>query len=316
MNILVMGAGAVGSIFGGFLAKAGHHVSLVGRKGHMAAIRERGLHIQGIWGEHLIRNLNTFTTTREVPSGHLDLVLITTKSYDTEEATRQALPLIAADTLLVSLQNGLGNIETISGIAGPHHVVGGRLIFGVEPVAEGRVKVTVYADKVMLGSPTGEVDFARIEGIAQAFTEAGIPTAATLEIERFIWGKMLYNCCLNALSALLEVTYGELSKHAATREIMTAIIVEVFAVAGRKGVTLAWCSPLEYERLLFGQLIPDTYSHHASMLYDVRRGKETEIDSLNGAIAKLGRESGVPTPANQMLTQLVKAKEEINRAKP
>jgi len=313
MNILVMGAGAVGSVFGGFLAKAGHRVCLVGRAGHMMAIQEQGLHISGIWGEHLVRNLEVFTTMADVPPEHFDLVLITTKSYDTEEATRQVLPLVSGDTLVVSLQNGLGNVEAISEIVGSHRVVGGMLIFGVELAAEGRVAVTVCADNVRLGSPAGKVDSTRVAGIAEAFSKAGVPTETTAEIERFIWGKVVYNCCLNALSALLEVSYGELSEHPEAREIIAAVIEEIFSIAREKGVVLAWNSPAEYQQHLFGRLIPDTYAHHASMLYDVKRGRRTEINSLNGAITELGTETGLPTPVNRVLTQLVKAKERTGR---
>jgi 2-dehydropantoate 2-reductase len=157
------------------------------------------------------------------------------------------------------------------------------------------------------------VDFTRLEAIASAFTQAGIPTEATHEIEQFIWGKVLYNCCLNPLSALLEVTYGELSEHPETRQIMTFVIEEIFAVAGAKGVVLAWGSPLEYQEILLGRLVPDTYAHHASMLQDVMRGNRTEIDALNGAIARLSEETGIPAPVNLMLTQLIKAKERIGR---
>lgn len=313
MNILVMGAGAVGSAVGGFLGQAGHRVALVGRGPHMAAIRERGLRIDGIWGEHLIRGLRTFTSVREVPREHFDLVLITTKSYDTGEAAKQVLPWLSEDSLVISLQNGLGNVETISEIVGDSRAVGGRLIFGIKIPEAGRVEITVYADKVMLGSPSHKVDFARLEAIAGAFTQAGIPTEATPEIEQFIWGKVFYNCCLNPLSALLEVTYGELSEHSETRQIMTSVIEEIFTVAGAKGLVLAWRSPLEYQGILFGRLIPDTYAHHASMLQDVMRGKKTEIDALNGAIARMGEETRIPTPVNLMLTQLVKVKERIGK---
>lgn len=313
MNVLVMGAGAVGSAVGGFLAQGGHRVALVGRDPHMAAIRERGLRIEGIWGKHLIRGLRTFTSTSEVPLEHFDLVLITTKSYDTGDAARQVLPWLSEDSLVISLQNGLGNVETISETVGHHRAIGGRLIFGIKIPEPGLAEITVYADKVMLGSPSHEVDLARLESIASSFTQAGIPAGATLEIEQFIWGKVFYNCCLNPLSALLEVTYGELIEHSETRQIMTAVIEEIFAVAGAKGVSLAWRSPLEYQEILFGRLIPDTYAHHASMLQDVMRGKRTEIDALNGAIARLGGETGVPTPVNVMLTYLVKVKEHIRR---
>jgi 2-dehydropantoate 2-reductase len=248
-----------------------------------------------------------------VPREHFDLVLITTKSYDTDEAARQVLAWLSEDSLVISLQNGLGNVETISRIVGDHRAVGGRLIFGIKIPEAGRAEITVYADKVMLGSPSHKVDFTRLEGIADAFTQAGIPTEATLDIEQFIWGKVFYNCCLNPLSALLEVTYGELSEHPETRQIMTSVIEEIFAVAGAKGVALAWRSPLEYQGILFGRLIPDTYAHHASMLQDVMRGKKTEIDALNGAIASLGEETGIPTPVNLMLTQLIRVKERVGK---
>jgi 2-dehydropantoate 2-reductase len=313
MNILVMGAGAVGSAVGGFLSKGGHRVSLVGRDPHMAAIRERGLRIEGIWGKHLIRGLRPFTSVHQVPGEHFDLVLVTTKSYDTGAAARQILPLLSADTFVLSLQNGLGNVETISEIVGDNRAVGGRLIFGIQIPEAGRAEITVYADKVMLGSPSHKVDFARLEEIAVAFTEAGIPTEATLEIGQFIWGKVFYNCCLNPLSALLEVTYGELSEHSETRQIMSSVIEEIFAVAGAKGVSLAWRSPPEYQEILFGRLIPDTYAHHASMLQDVMRGNRTEIDALNGAVARLGEEAGIPTPVNLTLTRLIKVKERVGK---
>jgi 2-dehydropantoate 2-reductase len=308
-NVLVMGAGAVGTAVGGFLARDGHRVTLVGRDPHMAAIRERGLRIEGIWGEHSVGGLRTFTGIGEVPRERFDLVLITTKSYDTGDAAKRVLPLLSEDSLVISLQNGLGNVETISAAVGPHRAVGGRLIFGIEIPEPGVARITVYADKVMLGSPSHQVDLARLESIAAAFTRAGIPTEATLTIDQFIWGKVLYNCSLNPLSALLEVNYGELIEHQETRRIMTVVIEEIFAVAAAKRVSLAWHSPPEYQKVLFGRLIPDTYAHHASMLQDVRRGKRTEIDALNGAIAGLGREAGVPTPVNLVLTDLVKVKE-------
>jgi 2-dehydropantoate 2-reductase len=288
-------------------------VTLVGRAPHVAAIQDQGLRIQGIWGEHLIDNLRTSTTTAEVPRDDWDLVLVTTKSYDTEDAVRDTLPLLSEKTLVISVQNGLGNVEAISRVVGDHRAAAARVIFGVEAVAPGRVEITVYADKVMLGSPSDGVDYRRIAETAGAIAQAGIPTEATTEIEKFIWGKVLYNCSLNALSAMLEVAYGALVEHVETREIMASVVEEIFAVAQKKGIALAWVSPAEYEKLLFERLIPDTYSHHASMLQDMSRGKRTEIDSMNGAITRLGEELGVPTPVNRMLTRLVKAKEQTRK---
>jgi len=310
MRVLVVGAGAIGSVFGGFLAKAGYQVSLVGRRRHMAAIADQGLRIGGIWGEHKVTNLATFVSTTDLPHQRFDLVLITTKSYDTGEALCEVYPLVSPDTVVISLQNGVGNVEAISGVVGPTRTLVGRVIFGVELHIPGQVEVTVYQDKVMLGSPTSAVAQERVEEIAQVFTEAGIPSEATTEITKYIWGKVLYNCCLNALSALLECNYGELMERGETRQIMSQVIAEVFAVAESEGVALMWQSPQEYERRLLDVLIPDTYAHHSSMLQDVRQGRRTEIDAMNGAIATLGRQVGLETPTNLLLTRLIKAKEQ------
>ncbi len=159
-----MGAGAVGTAVGGFLARDGHRVTLVGRDPHMAAIRKRGLRIEGIWGRHSIGGLRAFTGIGEVPRERFDLVLVTTKSYDTGDAAKQVLPLLSEDSLVISLQNGLGNVETISAVVGPHRAVGGRLIFGIEIPEPGVARITVYADKVMLGSPSHQVDLGAAGG--------------------------------------------------------------------------------------------------------------------------------------------------------
>lgn len=311
MRVLVMGAGAIGSVFGGLLAQAGHAVTLLGRAAHMEAIRAQGLAIGGIWGEHLVRSLVTVTSISELspPPPPFDAVLITTKSYDTEAAVCQALPFLGPSSLVVSLQNGLGNLETIAEIAGPERAVGGRVIFGVDLVEPGRVVVTVFGGDVMLGSP-GNADLGgRIKELASASSAAGIPTQATENIQGFIWGKVLYNGSLNALSALLGVPYGALLETEATRDLMTSLIRETFAVARAEGAPLPWDEPEQYRRALFEELIPATAAHFASTHADLRRGRRTEIDSLNGAVVRLGRLHGVPTPVNSTLTLLIAAAE-------
>lgn len=313
MRLLVAGAGAIGSVLGGFLALAGHDVALLGRERHMEAIRAHGLVIEGIWGDHLVSNLSTFTDVGGLPQRNWDLVVVATKSHDVPEASRQILPCLSDKTLVLCIQNGLGNLEAVSEIVGAQRAVGGRVIFGVEVVEPGRVTITVYADKVMMGGRRGCVDYQRVKEIAEAFNQAGIPAEATEEIDKYIWGKVLYNCCLNALSALLEVNYGELLEHQETRQIMNEVIVEIFEVARKKGVALAWDSPSDYQDVLFGRLIPDTYAHRASMLQDMLRGKRTEIDAMNGAVARLGEQLEVSTPVNSLLTRLIKAKERVRR---
>ncbi len=311
MKILVMGAGAIGSVFGGFLAKSGCDVYLIGREPYIRAIQDRGLKISGIWGDHLIRNFKSFTSAGDIDNNAFDVIFLSTKSFDTEESVRKILPLIGADTIIIALQNGLGNIDTIKRVSGKGQVLGARVIFGVELVEMGHFRVTVIADKVLIGSTEQDVPIQKIEEIASVIDRAGIPTAASTEIEKFMWMKVLYNCCLNATSALLDTCYGKLGDFEATREIIGAVIGEVLAVAKGRGVDTGFADRAAYEKFFYETLLPPTYAHHPSTLQDLKNGKKTEIDSLNGAIVRMGRELGIPTPVNWTLTQLIHGKENV-----
>jgi 2-dehydropantoate 2-reductase len=309
MKILVMGAGAIGSVFGGFLAENGNDVSFIGREQYIQAIKKEGLRISGIWGEHLVRNLQCFTSVSGISATNFDLILLSVKSFDTEETVKQVLPFVGPETMIVSLQNGLGNIETIAGLAGKEHTIGARVIFGVVLIEPGHFNITVSADKVLLGTISPTVPADKVTQIAAAINNAGITTAITSEIEKYIWIKVLYNCCLNAPSALLDTCYGKLGEFAATRKIIRSVITEVLAVAKECGIDMGFPDTASYEKLLYGQLLPTTYDHHASTLQDLKNGKKTEIEALNGAIVRLGKEKGIPTPVNWTLTQLIHGKE-------
>ena len=309
MNVLVMGAGAIGSAAGGMLARKGHRVHLIGRPAHMEAVRREDLLISGLWGQHRVRELAVHTSVTDVADEDLDLVLIATKTYDTLQAVAAVAPLTGSHTLVASLQNGLGNAEAIADRVGKERTLAARVMFGADISAPGKVEVTVQGGELMLGNPWGAVAPKRIESLAVAFSEAGVAALATEDIKGFLWGKLLYNCCLNPLSALLGVSYGRLGEMEPTRQAIAGVISEVFAVAGALGVKLFWSRPQEYKEVLFGQLVPITAAHYASMYADLQRGKRTEIDSLNGAVVRLGEEKGLATPLNLLLTRLVQARE-------
>lgn len=306
-----MGAGAIGSACGGMLARGRHRVHLVGRQAHMEAISRDGLHLSGLWGQHRVTNLVVHSRIEQVPALSWDLVLITPKAYDTAEAVAQVAALVAPGTLVASLQNGLGNVETIAAGVGRERTLGGRVMFGAELTA-GRVEVTVEGGELLLGSPWQVIPMERIQSVANAFSTAGLWSAATENITGFIWGKLLYNCCLNALSALLGVRYGWLAEVEATRAIMEQVMDEAFAVAQRHQVPLLWSNPQQYREAFYG-FMPATGAHYASTFTDLKQGKRTEIDYLNGAVWRLGQEAGVPTPVNEMLTRLVRARELLSR---
>jgi len=310
MRVLVFGAGAIGSVVGGMLARAGHDVVLIGRAPHVAAVRRKGLHITGIWGEHTVANLACYTSIDEMPGGAaagvFDLILVTVKSYDTPEAARTVKPLVRRGTLVLSLQNGCGNVETLEEIIGEEEVLGGRVIFGVELVEPGSVRVTVYAEEVLIGSRLRLVELDRLLEIAGAFTLAGIPAKPTQKISEHLWGKLLYNAALNPLGAILRRTYGELAENPYTREIMDCVISEIFAAAGAAGVELLWKEPEEFRTIFYEKLVPPTAAHYPSMMRDIELGRRTEIDALNGAVVRLARDAGVIAPVNLALTDQVK----------
>lgn len=314
MKFLVLGAGAIGSVFGGFLAKAGHDVFLVGRKPHIQAINEKGLLIDGIWGTYTVKNLKGYTCIEELAEkckGTFDIALLTVKSYDTETMLKELKKYSPDPPPVVSLQNGLGNIEKIQAYLGKEKTIGGRVIFGVEFIKPGHVRITVSADRTVIGGLKRGIERSFAEKVASVFTNAGIPADVTDEISRFLWGKVLYNCALNGLATLMNVNYGKLLSCNGTKQIMGNVIEEIFNVARAKNVSLDWKSPEEYKKLLFEELIPKTFEHHPSMLQDIRRGKKTEIDALNGAVVKMGEETGTELPFNWTITQLIKSKEMV-----
>ncbi len=315
MRILVMGAGAIGSVFGGLLARIGQDVTMIGRSQNMGAVQEHGVVISGIWGIHIIEDIATATRVEDIPAdSSFEAILITTKAYDTASAVESVLPFVGPDTLVVSLQNGLGNLETITRLVGPERAVGGRVIFGVDMVEPGHPHITVYGGEVLLGTPGGVITESLLK-LVDTITYAGIPTRAVDNIDAAIWGKALYNVSLNALSALLNVPYGALLNSDASRLLMETLINETFEVAHAANAPLLWRTTEEYRQVLFEELIPPTAAHYSSMHADLRKGKRTEIDSLNGAVLRLGWEHGIAAPVNATLTLLIKSAEGLTPPK-
>jgi len=306
MKILVYGAGAIGSVFGGFLSDGGHDVTLLGRRWHMERIEEDGLFISGIWGTKIVDNLKVATDFSDVKED-FDLILVTVKSYDTEKAGQDIKKILKEDTLVMNLQNGLGNSETLLKYIPEDRLITGRVIFGVE-IEPGMVEITVSADDTVLGT-LGSVPGTTLMRIVDIFSRAEIPCRTANDISKYLWGKTLYNCALNPLATLLEVPYGFLAENEYTIRIMDGVIDEIYEVGGKLGVEFDPDTPEEYKRVFYSRLIPVTAEHHASMLQDIRRGKKTEIDALCGAIVRYGEELNVKTPYNSFLTDLIKAKE-------
>ena len=307
--VLVAGAGALGSVIGGLLARAGSDVTLLGRSAHMSAIERDGLRIEGLFGEHRVRNLRCVTAL-DTPATPFAAVFLCVKSWDTGAMVRAVAPHLAADGVLVCAQNGLGNVEQASAVLGAERVLGARVIFGVEQPAPGLVRVTVFADPVLLGSL--DASQGRLRAAAQAWAarlaDAGIPALPTDTLRADLWAKVLYNAALNPLGALLSVPYGYLPDDPDTRVTMDAVIDEAFDVARRCEVELPWPDATAYREVFYGRLVPSTAEHRSSMLQALERGRPTEIDAINGYVAARGAALHVPAPVNATLTRLIRAR--------
>lgn len=310
-DYLIYGAGAIGSVLGGFLHKIGRRVTYAGRGEHFRVFSEKGLRITGIWGEHNVPAQEVRIHSLPVPKKQFSIILLCVKSKDTEAAAHLAGPLLKEDGIMVSMQNGLNNWEAIARQVGDDRTVGARVIFGAEILEPGHARVTVNADDVLLGEPFLPVNRRLLQALQEDLSLSGIPSRIVRrdDIWAAIWGKVLYNCSLNPLGALLEVAYGKLGENAETRGIIKVIIEEIFLVMRAKGVKVPYQDADEYYRYLMERQLPPTAGHRASMLQDILLGRQTEIDALNGAISQYARDYGISTPYNDLLTALIKFKE-------
>jgi len=190
-------------------------------------------------------------------------------------------------------------------------VLGARVIFGAELAAPGRVRVTVEAEPVRVGSadPGDAARTAAAAAWAEAFAAAGIPAEPTADLIAELWAKVFYNAALNPLGALLGVPYGYLADDPDARVLMDQAIDEAFAVARAAGVRLAWPDAAAYRMTFYERLVPPTAAHRSSMLQDLERGRPTEIDAINGAVWRRGRAHDIKTPVNATLTRLIHAVE-------
>jgi 2-dehydropantoate 2-reductase len=300
MNILVLGAGAVGLPVAARLSHVAG-VYAVCRAAHADVIRNNGFRLTGLWGDHTVR----FPCGEEPPDLDWDYIFITAKSIDTREVCRTYADIIGGRDV-VSLQNGIGNEEIISDYT--DRVIGGMIITGFAWKGPGAVHVTVEGGVMKLGRfPTGQDP--AVTALVSLVRDAGIPVEESHDIRSELWAKTLYNSALNPVGALMGVAYGQLtSPH--SWNVIRCITTEAFAVATAEGASFPWKTAGEYLSHLRDVQIPATAEHRSSMLQDLERGRSTEIGFLNGAVVERGALHGIPTPCNQCITDLIRFREE------
>ncbi|MGI9147368.1 MAG: ketopantoate reductase family protein [Chloroflexota bacterium] len=307
MKVAVVGAGGVGSVFGGRLAAAGHEVWLVHRRREVVeALRSHGLQLEAANGGHTERiALQATDSTSEI--GEVDLALILTKSTSTRAAAEASRCILGADSVALTLQNGLGNLEIMAEVLGSKRVLLGMTYAGASLVGPGRVRHTAIG-QTFVGEPTGQHSL-RADHVARTFSNAGMPTQATDRLWEMVWGKLVINAAMNATCALTGASGEAALRSGSASAWLDLVAEETAAVAAALGISLPYPDAAARVR----KHCQDVGQSKPSMLQDMERGRPTEIEAINGSIVREGARLGVPTPHNQALLLLVKAREEIQQ---
>ena len=293
MKIAIVGAGAMGSVYAGLFASAGHEVWAIDRwREHVEAIREKGLRVEGASGDRTVR-IHATTEPRE--AGPCDLVVLATKAMHVSQAAEALKPLLGAQTPVLSIQNGLGGPDAAASILGRERVmvgvVGG---FGASMKAPGHAHHNGM-ELVRLGEFGGPIT-ERLKKVEQVWSGAGFRVKVFDDIDKLVWEKLLCNCAYSGPCGIAECTVGEVMADPDLARVSAACATEGFEVARERKINLGFADPVAYVRD-FGSKIPHA---RPSVLLDLMAGRKSEIDVINGAI---------PRPVNQAVTQLVRAKE-------
>jgi len=313
MRTLLIGSGAVGIGIATALWDAHITVDIVARKNTKTAIEKYGLKRTGIFKEVSVPagNVNVYEDVKEIPKSVYDFIIISTKTTQSARVFKdlsQCKELLSPKGKIIIIQNGLEDEAIYLPYFEKSQIYSSRVFIGFTRPEPYISEVTVYSSGLLIGSLYGH-SIDPIQPLADAIEKGGIPCKTAPEIGKSIWAKMLYNCALNPLGAILQVKYGKLVENNHSIEIMGKIIEEVFAVMKASGHETFWENAEIYKKHFLEKLVPATKDHRSSTLQDIERNIKTEIDSLSGAIIKLGRAYKVDVPYNQMIYDLIKAKE-------
>jgi len=290
-KIFILGAGAIGSVYGALLSRR-NDVTLIGNKAHTNIVNSTGLSISG--SLNAVFNLKAKSEIREIPES--TLIILTAKAYDSATAIERIKKLIRKDTVILILQNGLGNEEVVRSIVGDEiKILRGITMMAAEFFEPGKIKfwrgeTIIEKDKIA-------------ETIAEIFNECALKTSLSNDIKKEVWNKLIVNCVINPLTALFHIRNCEIAADS-LKTVRNGILRECIEVGKAEGMTFA---PGLEEKI--NKEIAD-YTNFSSMYQDIMKGKKTEIDFLNGRIVKLGRQHRIPTPINETIACLIKFKEE------
>lgn len=291
MKIAVMGVGGTGGYFGGLLARAGEDVTFIARGTHLEELRTHGLQIKSpLFGDF---TLKVRATNNPQEIGPVDLVLFCIKSYDTEAAVQQIVPLVGPETMVVSLQNGIDNEERLAQVVGEDAVLGAVAFVTAKIEAPGVILHTTKLSKLVLGELDGNIT-PRASRLQQVLEHAGITTELRSDIQVALWEKFLFICALSGMTALTRLPIGQILACHETSEMMRQLMSEVAQVARKRNVAL----PPDCVQRNFVSLEQMEPQARGSLYGDLVSGNKMELETLNGTVVHLGNETNVHTPMN------------------
>lgn len=298
MKIGVMGTGGVGGYFGAMLARAGVDIHFVARGKHRQAIQEEGLQVISTQGNFRVM---VHTTSEPEDIGPVDLLLLCVKAYDTIDALRVIGPMIEDDTMILSLQNGIDNNAKLIEAYDASRVLGGTTYIESSIASPGVIAHSGRPGRIIFGELNGEKT-ARAEKVLQIFLKSGIDTELSTQIEKELWQKFLFICGVHGVTTLPRASLGLVLAFPETRELLIGVMREAEALARAKGIDLPEDAVEKAVEL------SETYTRNfkCSMLRDLQWRRRTEVEALNGMVVQMGRELGLATPFNQVITACLK----------
>ena len=309
MNILIIGAGAIGIALGATLGKTGNEISYLASRKTGEKIENGGIHRTGLFGNADVpaEGVKVYYEYPALPENAFDYVCVCAKTMANEEIAGklyEARNCLKDGGVIVIMQNGWNNDAPYRKYFPEEKVYLARVITGFQRTSPNTSNITVHTAPLLIGSLYGCSSEA-VRPLAEAINAGGIPSQTSEEVGKALWAKMLYNTTLNPLGAVLGVPYGKLAECDSTVRIMNTLIHETFAVMKAAGYSTFWDTPEEYIEEFYRKLVPDTAGHCSSTLQDIRKQQKTEIETLTGKIIELGVKHGVPVPTHQTLYDLV-----------
>jgi 2-dehydropantoate 2-reductase len=307
MKIAVLGAGSLGCALGGVLAEHGNEVVLVNRNANFCAVvNANGLTLNdgGTAGTPRTVLLQAIpdVASQPVQSTPFDLIIVLVKSKDTEAVVRSALPWVGENTLVMSLQNGLGHEEVIASIVGKKRVLAGKTYCGGLMTAPGVVTIGIKNKETIIGELDGQIT-KRVTAIGKTFNDAGLLTTVSANIMGAMWDKILVNVATGAITGITRLVYGLMYQVPVLEATACAAVQEAMTVAKAKGIELSITEPKTAWNKA-GKGLP--FEFKASILQTLEKNSVTEIDYINGAVVQAGKLLGIPTPVNETLLALIK----------